>query len=181
MNSSDLELHTLKDAYEDHHRKFNPSLGKTREFTLEGKQLLDRLNAYKSTHKLPIHTRKGKSQKHTHTHERDVHLMTLMGLYLDHEHPHTASESKNHVKKDYQKLKNSVDRILKNKMIQFPADSPGHQALLAIKIDKTHKTKIIQDGPDDEEKKRSKMTSLLTNVKQKILEVNAVSGTKRGG
>jgi hypothetical protein len=92
-------------------------------------------------------------------------------------HAHGANIPKPlaHVTNDYQKLKNSVQRLLKKMMIKFPVTTPVGAKLLAIKNHKTAEAKRIQDGIGDEMTKRSKMTALLTHVKTQILSQDSSS------
>ena len=137
--------------------------------------LLGRLNTYKSKHKLPIHTSQSQSHQ-VGIPSKDVRFGRIIKDYLANVPSHEASISKHldHVTRDYQKLKNSVQRLLKKKMIEFPATTTVGARLLNIKSDKTRKTKEIQEGLGDETKKRSLMTALLTDVKQQILSVDYV-------
>ena len=174
--SSDNELKLLHAAYNAH--QINSGRNeKTVPWNLEEKKLLGRLNTYKSKHKLPIHTSQSQSHQ-VGILSKDVRFGRIIKDYLvntpSHEHDASISRHLDHVTSDYQKLKNSVQRLLKKKMIEFPATTTVGAKLLNIKSDKTRKTKEIQEGLGDETKKRSLMTALLTDVKQRILSVDYV-------
>ena len=109
-----------------------------------GRKKIAGLNSYKTNHNVPIHASKGKSQKggskHPHMHDVDVfaHIVAKAAKsYVESTRPHahdaSIPEPLDHVTTDYQKLKNSVQRLLKKKMIEFPATTTVGAMLLNIK------------------------------------------------
>ena len=139
--SSDNELKLLHAAYNAHQINWDKN-EKTVPWNLEERDsmvqfsLLGRLNTYKSKHKLPIHTSQSQSHQ-VGILSKDVRFGRIIKDYLvntpSHEHDASISKHLDHVTSDYQKLKNSVQRLLKKKMIEFPATTTVGARLLNIK------------------------------------------------
>jgi hypothetical protein len=198
--STDDELHKLKVAYEDRHNTFNPVMAKTAAWKTEGKRLQGMLNAYKTNNNVPIHTRKGKSQKggthskhdHTHhTHDQNIEMANFVAqaaknLFGDKtpSHAQDASTSKHldHVTNNYQNLKNKVKNLLKSKIKNFTEGSFQYTQLKNIETDMKSQILKIETSAATQERKTQLKKEIYNSILTRTLRVeesHTVSDTFR--